>query len=289
MAIHDDETEFEDLNGQPDEPEARAEFDDLDDAGHAADTGPLTAVEPEGEPGEPGDEEYGQKVQKRINKEVAKRKRLEAEYQAKVAAMEQRLTEVEQRFHAEASQRWQQEQEATLRNLRDRRQAAMDEGDMETYHRLDDEYLDARIKARQTGNSPAQPVVQTHSAQKVPQTMQVWMQANLGWFNGEARNAPKVSVANALFDVLVAEGFDQADPGLYAELDKRLQAAGVKERRARPTATTTAPTPYAGASADRARGFSEQDAAIMRKYGLNPNDPKQRAGYIKDKDGRAPL
>jgi len=296
---HDDDTEFEDLPGAPpddsdpaplEEPELPAADQDDDEADH--DDHPATDADDADE-----DAEYGRKVQKRIAKEVSKRKRIEtefatrqAQYEQYIANLHQRLESVEQRFSAEDAKQSATELEAQLADIKARRKTAWDDGDIDAYHALEDEYLDARMAVqRQTQGAPgtrqappvAQPVAQPQQPAALPEPMQTWMVTNKKWFNGDPANSAKVSVANGLFNAMKAEGFEETDPDLYAELDKRLVAAGIKPAPRKAQPTTVAPTRYAGASETSPRkGFTQADMATMRKYGMDPNNPAHRAAYL---------
>lgn len=285
--------EFEDLHGNP---------EDRDDVNFDKQEPPKSS-----EPEPPLEEwfeddndldQYGQKVQKRIAKEVYKRRSLEtslAEHQAYIAQLHQRLSGIEQRFAGEDQVRQESEAERRLEELRNARRKAYDEGDLDEYEKLDDQYLEARaeVLARKqgqgngprTGQAPATPQAQPG----VPEPMAGWMADNRAWFNNEQGNAAKVRSANAMFDVLIAEGFDQHDPATYAELDRRLTGAGIKAKRSRDPMGANSTSRVSGGGPGGSREFTSEDARIMRKYGMDPNDPRQRKGYMQDKDGSSPL
>ena len=290
MALDDpNEMEFEDLNGQQAQEEP-VQAHDLEEFEPEPVETPVEEHEDE--------EDYGKKVQKRIAKEVSKRKALEdklAEQQAYIANLHNRMSGVEQHFAKEQAQQAESEMTTKLSQLKEQRRKAYEEGDLETYEKLDDEYLDAKAEAlarRAAGNQPRSQQVQPQAQQapQPPREQQGWLEQNKGWFNGDPNNAHKVQAANAMFDVLKAEGYDDTDPDIYQELDKRLTAAGIKaaarQRQRDPTAAP--PNRYAGGSEGR-KGFTNEDAAIMRKYGMNPSDPKQRASFIQDRDGTSIL
>lgn len=282
--------EFEDLHGNPER-----EVEQVDE--------PITefADEPDDVPvqeeaKEFDDAEYGTKVQKRINKEVSKRKALEStlsQQQAYIASLQERLNGIEQRFSSEDQQRQQQEASQKLEDLKAARRRAYEEGDLETYDKLDDQYLDAKAEALVNRQAPKQqarqPQQQAQPQQEaIPTTMKLWMDDNSGWFNNRPESAQKVKAANAMFDVMTDEGFDENDPQTYAELNRRLSAAGVIAKRSRDPMGAAPPNRYAGGPSSKSE-FSNEDARIMRKYGLDPNDPKVRASYMRDKDGSSTL
>lgn len=285
-----DTDEFEDLHGNPDkeaeqvaEPREQAEF----------------AEEHEHDAHEQEDEfddaEYGKRVQKRISKEVSKRKALEttlSQQQAYIQQLQQRLQGIEQRFSHEDEQKQQSEASKKLEELKAARRKAYEEGDLDAYDKLDDEYLEAKAEAIVSKSRPQQAPQQARQAQPVqqdiPSPMKSWMAEHAGWFNAAPEHAAKVRAANALFDTLTSEGFDENDPQTYAELNKRLSAAGVIAKRARDPMGAAPQQRYAGGPSS-SREFSNEDARIMRKYGLDPNDPKVRASYMRDKDGSSQL
>jgi hypothetical protein len=190
------------------------------------------------------------------------------------------MSGVEQHFQTQAQQQADGEFSSKLAQLKEARRKAYEEGDLETYEKLDDEYLDAKAEAlaRRVTPKPVQQVQQPQANQP-PREQQDWLKQNQAWFNGEPANAARVQAANSLFDVLKAEGFDDNDPDTYQELDRRLAASGVIKARSKPALTSAPPNRYVGA-AESKRGFSQSDAAIMRKYGLDPNNPAQRKAYM---------
>lgn len=283
-----DTDEFEDLHGNPDkEAEQVAEPREQE-----------FVEEPEQDTHEPEDEfddaEYGKRVQKRISKEVSKRKALEttlSQQQAYIQQLQQRLQGIEQRFSHEDEQKQQSEASRKLEELKAARRKAYEEGDLDAYDKLDDEYLEAKAEAIVNKSRPQQPArqpVQQAPTQDIPTPMKGWMAEHSSWFNAAPEHAAKVRAANALFDTLTSEGFDENDPQTYAELNKRLSAAGVIAKRARDPMGAAPQQRYAGGPSS-SREFSNEDARIMRKYGLDPNDPKVRASYMRDKDGSSQL
>lgn len=281
--------EFEDLHGNPDKEAEQVaeprEQEFTDEPEHDA---------PAHDEDEFDDAEYGKRVQKRISKEVSKRKALEttlSQQQAYIQQLQQRLQGIEQRFSHEDEQKQQSEASKKLEELKAARRKAYEEGDLDAYDKLDDEYLEAKAEAIVNRSRPLQqPQRQApqQPAQDIPSPMKSWMAEHAGWFNAAPEHAAKVRAANALFDTLTSEGFDENDPQTYAELNKRLSAAGVIAKRARDPMGAAPQQRYAGGPSS-SREFSNEDARIMRKYGMDPNDPKVRAAYMRDKDGSSQL
>lgn len=289
MALDDpNEMEFEDLNGQQAQEPEPSPVNELDDYEPEPVESPVEEHEDE--------EDYGKKVQKRIAKEVSKRKALEdklAEQQAYIANLHNRMSGVEEHFVKAQTQQAESEFTSKLAQIKEARRKAYEEGDLETYEKLDDEYLDAKAEAlarRAAGNQPRSQQVQPQQVQapQPPREQQGWLEQNKAWFNGDPNNAHKVQAANAMFDVLKAEGYDDTDPDIYQELDRRLTAAGIKARQRQRDPTAAPPNRYAGGSEGK-KGFTNEDAAIMVKYGMNPKDPKERAAFIQDRDGTSVL
>jgi hypothetical protein len=216
-------------------------------------------------------ESYSKRVQKRIDKihwkfstELEKRDREAAELKAELEA----LRKAQQEQHEERSN---QSLEQSRKELLDRRKEALEIGDYDEVNNIDDKLLDIKIQAKAPVQKPV--VRQEPPARQEPinEAMAAWQQKNSWVF--ESTNRSRVEKANAVLAKILEDGFDVDEPETYAELDKRL-------KREMPPPTGA---PDRGQVAGGDRGFTAEDRKMMIGFGLNPNDPKVRKLWIKNK------
>jgi hypothetical protein len=223
--------------------------------------------------------------ERRINKLVSQNKALADELRAEREARAQekaKLAEYESR---------QTEQSATaleskIKELRVRRDKAFEEGDLATYHDLEDEYLDAKVELKDIRKSrPASPEPpdpqdkpqpraseQPQATTAYPEATMNWVARNKAWYDGKPNN-PKVAKANEVFQALVAEGYDPSEDDLYEVLDERLA-----EERPRPIAG--GPRNGNEGRPNRQSGINKDDFPLMRKWGYDPNKPEDRKRWL---------
>lgn len=226
--------------------------------------------------------------EKRINKLVSQNKaladELAAERQARTAA-ERKAQEFEQ----SQAERSALDLEGKLADIRAKRKNAFNEGDLDTYDDLNDEYVKAqialdRIKERQpkqdeSGRPPSdtRPVSQDPRSDQpqYPKATMDWVQRNQSWWNADPSNQTRVQQANDTFVALQEEGFDPGSDDFYAELDYRL---GQPSRAARPV--TSAPRNGREQSSRRQAGITQQDIKSMKVWGYDPNKPEDRKRWL---------
>lgn len=234
---------------------------------------------------QPEEEEYGKKVQKRINKLVAERNIADEESNK----LRTRLEKLEAREAERDSQRNELEVSGKISDIKRRKLELMDEGSYAEAEDLNDELLDLKIKQK---SKPTQAPIEDQPRpaetqapnQGMPEAQQSWIEGN-DWYGANA-SAPKAQYANALYQELIAEGHDANDPDTYSELDKRLgNESESKPKRSTPPSQGA---PDRGATAGNKGGkpkFTQSDVRTMRDYGLDPNDASQRSEWLRNKRG----
>lgn len=268
------------------------------------------------------DTEYSQKVQKRINREVAKRKTVETELErirrenlelrqgmssTRVRAVETSISELTGRANA----------------LRSQMSQALDAGDTDKYLELNDQLVDTRahLLNAQAVKSRMAPPVDPQQQQPQPQTYTQAQRPDTGQPPApDVSRAPKLAqgwiadrdflnwsqsekaFAGGVDAELTAEGYDVETPEYFQEMDRRIQAAmphlyddapagspGAKTPTA-PRKNTGAAAPVAAPSDVTPGGkpqgkvkLTQEDLNNMRRFGLDPEDPNQLKEYARNK------
>lgn len=227
-------------------------------------------------------EEYGKRVQKRINQLNSKIHErddiIEHERRAR-EDLQQRLDELENRFVESDAQRTATEIDAKLSDIQKQRLKLLDDGDYENAIALDDELLELKLKKREIATAPVSKAEPPRDTPKVPQTAQIpdaqreWLNDNDWYFNpNKAQEAQK---ANEVYLTMMREGYDADDPDTYQELTRR-----IKPRQK--------PTPPSAPDRGKVTGqkkpmLTNQDLEKMRDFGLDPNNPSHRDAWLAEK------
>jgi len=243
--------------------------------------------EPKPEPKhELSDEDYGKAVQKRISKEVGKRKAAEdraAAAQAENDILREQLEKM-QTSHKDT-------RVAELKKMRD---AAAEEADLTELNRINDELLELatakpefEIPESTVPPEPAEP-----EEPEIHPSAQAWLDRNL-WYSLPG-NDEKKDLAIKIQNELLQSGMEFGDD-LYSKVDAQL------EERLKPTQPEPADPPPTGSkpghiSAPNNVGdpnprpkkgqLSSYDISTMRQFNLDPNNPTHRKFYLKRKTGR---
>lgn len=270
-----------------------------------------TASEP-AEPGVPeGDDDegpYGKRVQKRINqltKKIRDQEQATQYWQEKVLALEERTLARESDEVAKEISQTEQQLTAQIESARAAKRRAIEEGDIDAQIKADDQLLDLREqlsaqrrKAESFKNADADEPARPRAASvapdptaNLPDGTRQWLKANDWFMSGADPSAAEIA---RLLDVkLQEEGYDPTDVEMYQELDRRLEAAGVrKTRRPVPPAQRPPRSPVAASSADGqgpapakpARRITQDDLANMRKWGYDPRKETDRRAWLKRND-----
>ena len=231
---------------------------------------------------EQGDD-YGPKVQKRIQKLVTQRR--EAEVQAKQiqeqnAQLQKRLERLEQGSQKSAEENFNQRYQQTKSALH----KAVEEGDTDAQVNFQEQMADMRAAMRiaemqkqqrqQRSVSPTVGRAQQAAQNPAPAKAMSWWQQN-NWFNA-AGFERETAAARAIDVQLDLEGFDKNSDDYYDHLNNRLQkvfpelSSGSSPSKARtksrpPVAPTTGGSSYKG---NRVR-MSQDHLRMARELGIN--------------------
>jgi len=247
------------------------EIDDepiTDDDFEILDIEPKEGDEQESRAAEP--EEFGKKVQKRIDKLVYERN-VEREQRLE---LERRLSQIEGRFKEEEQAKQASSQESKLAELKAKKAEYFDIGDHEAAANIDEELLELKLQQRESQRQAPTPQAQPEQAE-IPEAQIAWLEQN-DWYHNP-RKAQQAQKANETYLALVSEGYDPDDEDTYRELDKRIHAV----RQAAPP--PAAPDRGGITGNSRQVKFTQEDAATMRNWGLDPNDMKARKVWIANK------
>jgi hypothetical protein len=234
---------------------------------------------------EQGDD-YGPKVQKRIQKLVTQRR--EAEVQAKQiqeqnAQLQKRLERLEQGSQKSAEENFNQRYQQTKSALH----KAVEEGDTDAQVNFQEQMADMRAAMRiaemqkqqrqQRSVSPTVGRAQQAAQNPAPPKAMNWWQQN-NWFNA-AGFERETAAARAIDVQLDLEGFDKNSDEYYDHLNNRLQkvfpelSSGASPSKPRtksrpPVAPTTGGSSYKG---NRVR-MSQDHLRMARELGINDAD-----------------
>jgi hypothetical protein len=238
------------------------------------------------------DPEYGEKVQKRIQKLVAQRREAEVqsrqiqEQNAQLAARLERLEKGSQQSSENAfNQRYAQTKEALKK--------AIEEGDTDAQLDFSEQIADYRAamrvsemqrnqRAQQETASPTVGRAQQAAQNPAPQKAMQWWERN-NWFNGQGYER-ETAAARAIDVQLDIEGFDKDSDDYYDQLNNRLHNVfpelvsktspskpRIKSRS--PVAPSTGGSPnYKG---NRVR-LTKQQLSAAREVGITTEDGLKR-------------
>lgn len=238
------------------------------------------------------DENYGRRVSKRIGKEVGKRKRIESELEAERAerAREHKeLMEARDRLSAYEKQQH-EDQSGKVEDLRKKAKQALDDGDLDTYHDLNEELSDVKFALRMREAQPKQEPVDDYrdDGPKISDEASNWVASN-SWFG---KDKARTQRAQALEKALVAEGYSVTDPSLYDELDARLDGGDEADDEPPPRNNHRRGMTGAGVNRDsydenpgrNSRKLTRSDLAAMARNNFDPDNPAHRRAWIKRND-----
>lgn len=243
------------------------------------------------------EEEYGKRVQKRIAKEVSKRKALQdqlSEAETDRQRMRRELKEAKDLL-AGYSKKEVEGLDSKAEDLKKRRDKALDDGDLAAYNDLNDELTEVKIEMRERRRAPAEKPVaddtpRKSKAPKMSQAASDWVEKNGDWLSTDKE---KTAAAAKIEQQLVKEGYDVNDSDLYEELDRRLgsyddpEPVGdvdeVDDDDTPPARGATTGVPRDSSSrAPRSRpgAINKGDLQKMARAGLDPNDPGHRKAWL---------
>ena len=263
-----------DLDFPDDEPGIMGE--DLPEAApDPADEPEDAAVEGQADGGDDEDEDddpalKSKRVKRRIDqltwqREEERRQRVQVE--AELAALKQQLGSRQARDQASELDAKRREILREIKRMDDEFEDDEDKR-LALQDQLTDINLDLAGIRRQQPRLLAQPTARQAEDPAVAVAAQ-WMGKNPEY----SRNPQFKQAVDALYDQLVAEGYNPAHQRIFTELDSRL-------KQPRRSGSPVAPPARGGESGGKP-AFTNGDMAAMKAAGMDPYDPKQRAKYIR--------
>ena len=249
------------------------------------------------------DKQYSARVQKRIGREVYRRKQAEENVGRLSTAVESLRAELEQiksRNAAADAQAAEGTLQGKLHSAKQRlRQAILDQDD-EVAATATEEIADARAEmremaARQAWQREQQGRQQQTDTQQpqIPETMGKWLKENSWYQSGQNPRAARL--AAELFEDIRQDGFDPNDADTYTELNKRIRAAMpraaemIKDIHAQSPVRRRESGPPTGISsvdgkttAPAKRTLTNADLDAMTQYGLDRNNPEHRKAWLRN-------
>lgn len=229
-------------------------------------------------------EEYGKKVQKRINKEVSKRKILED--QNKV--LNDRLSSLEDNFNSQENKNNLVDIDSRMKVLKAKRDEMYELGDINGD--VEDEYQDLRLEKRdaerninnhndeQSVNVRREPAAKNTNT--VPDVQQEWLDENEWYSKGD----DSTKKANGIFQDLLDEGYNNNHPGMYKEFDKRLSENNDDVINREPGAPPGAnPNGGGGKKPVQKSKLTNDDFEMMTEMGMDPRNPNHRKQLLANK------
>lgn len=175
--------------------------------------------------------------------------------------------------------------------------AARDAGEFDTEQKVTADIDDLRFKQNQIKETRSRmpetvaplappPTAAAPATAKANPVVAKWLTENSSWFN-HARFAPQREATLALDKALNTEGYDQASPEYYKELDRRVDLMFPTLRRRKSAPAAGAPAPVAGVSVGAAtrsanRGrftMTRAELASMSQFNLDPTNKLHMREY----------
>lgn len=213
----------------------------------------------------------------RLAQELAEYKQRTEELAAKLSDLDQWKQDAGRASDAESI-------DAKLKELREKRVAALDAGRYDEAEELNDEAVDLRVRKAELKRSPPKaPEPKGEQQQQppkkpyIPSAQQEWIDSN-DWYHNQ-RNSQKIAQAHQAYISLLNQGFDPEDPNTYKELDKRLMP-----RKAPPPTLRPSRGDLNGGGKNR---ITQDDLDKMKTWGLDTNDEATRKEWLRNKTQRA--
>lgn len=225
-----------------------------------------------------GDEDaphMGNRARRKIHKERWRRKHAEEERDRIKAERDQALKELEEYRTKES-----ESIDTQMDDIKKRRDEALEEGELGTYGKLNDELYDLRDRKNQSVRKP-EPKQEVEETRISDATMG-WVDNNRDWLNVDKE---KTQVAARIERQLVKEGYDLNDDELYEELDRRLSNYGDEpdiddDDTPAYGATTGVPRDTASPNARRTGNrLTAEDLRKMARFGFDPNSKEDRDNW----------
>jgi predicted DNA-binding protein (UPF0251 family) len=220
MAIEDDDAVLRD-DLLPDGEEGDAEESSIDDSSTIDDRRsdePATRSEDDDD-----DTAYSNRVRKRIDKEVFRRKSAEERenrLKAELDALRADVEAVKSRNAAADAQAAEGTLQGKLTAARQRLSQAIEDGDPQAQAAATEEVADAKAEIREAGRAKQQPEARQPDRPALRTGTAQWLERNQWYMSGQY---PRLALRAAELDAaLQQEGFSPDHPSMYAELNRRL-------------------------------------------------------------------
>jgi hypothetical protein len=238
------------------------------------------------------DDWYSKAVGKRIDKEVSKRKALQdqlLERETEAERLRRELMESRERLNKYETKA-DEDLDSRAKDLKARRDKALDDGDLNVYNDLNDELMEVKIELRDRVRRPkAEPAAEPEKTRplRTAKAAEDWLKRNSDWVTADKERADRAALIE---QQLFREGYTANDSETYEELDRRLSkreaAADVVDDDDEPappprgSATTGVPRDTAPRTPRNAKVITRGDLQKMATFGLDPNDPKHRKAWL---------
>lgn len=236
------------------------------------------------------DDWYSKAVGKRIDKEVSKRKALQdqlLERETEAERLRRELMESRERlnkYEAKADE----DLDARAKDLKARRDKALDDGELNVYNDLNDELMEVKIELRdRTRRTKAEPKPETPRQSQTAKAAEEWLKRNSDWVTTDKERADRAALIE---QQLFREGYTANDSSTYEELDRRLNKREAADEVVddddepapppRGSATTGVPRDTAPRTPRNAKVLTRGDLQKMATFGLDPNDPAHRKAWL---------
>ncbi len=224
-------------------------------------------------------EDYGKRVQKRIDQLTA---RWKIEQQEK-ANLQARLTRLEEERAQERAREGDQTHEVKLAEVKRRLKEASELNDADAQQAAIADLTAIQVERRVQEELARRAPVATQNP-TLPSAELEWQKRN-AWY-GKPQTLHETQLAQGVYRVLVAEGYDPADTDLYQELDARLAVAAptlakATQSQRKGTIPVASGSRGVGASMAPTPGkLTKADLASMQRYGFDPNSAKDRKTWL---------
>ena len=231
-------------------------------------------------------ENFGRKVEKRINKMHAKHQIELSAQNARIQALEAELAEARQQRQQEAQQKSETDYTTKSEELKARKIDALDRADHEEVARIDEEIFELKLQARQpaTQQQPKQTEFRQEAPAPVadtrPQALLDW-EAENKWVY-DPRYADRKERTNTILKSLYEQGYTADDPDTWEELNRKL----VRVKPPAPAGVDRGSVILNDSQDVGAGKLTRADIQTMIGLGLDPDDVNHRVRFAKQRSSR---
>ena len=230
-------------------------------------------------------ENFGRKVEKRINKMHAKHQIELTAQNARIQALEAELAEARQQRQQEAQQKNDTDFTTKSEELKARKIDALDRADHEEVTRIDEEIFELKLQARQPATqAPKQTEFKQAAAAPVadtrPQALLDW-EAENEWVY-DPRYADRKERTNTILKSLYDQGYTADDPDTWEELNRKL----VRVKPPAPAGVDRGSVILNDSQDAGAGKLTRADIQTMIGLGLDPDDVNHRVRFAKQRSSR---